>query len=424
MISPNRVNIVGGGIAGLIAAVELGRAGASVAVFEAAGGLGGRARTRQTDGYFLNQGPHALYKGGALKRELDRLGIRYSGGRSLARTRKAILRGKLHDLPVDLTSLVKTGLFGVPDKFSYVGLMRETGSGVTAEGSFAHWLDARKMSPRLRQSFEGLARLASYANGSDVISAQAMLDQIAMSLKGTIYLDGGWQSVVDALMEAARETGANLHAGARAERIVVEGRRSKVVMADGTTHEAEATVIALGPHEAVALMPGVESLQVEAREAMAVRANTLDLALERLPDGADEFAIGIDQPFYMSLHSRSAKLAPGRGAVVHLAKYLPIGEAPQKDAIAELEAVADLVMPGWRVLEVKRQELRGMVVSHGLPRWDRKRPGVELRDAPGVFIAGDWVGDEGMIADCAAASAVVAATEVQRWLASGLRLAA
>lgn len=424
MTSPNRVNIVGGGIAGLIAAVELGRAGARIAVFEAAGGLGGRARTREASGFYLNQGPHALYKGGALKRELDRLGIPYSGGRSLARTRKAILKGKLHDLPVDLKSLVRTGLFATPDKFSYVGLMREIGRGVTAERSFAQWLDTRKMSPRLRQSVEGLARLASYANGSHVISAQAMLDQITMSLKGTIYLDGGWQSMADALMDAARDTGAALHAGARVEKVVVDGRRSRVALADGTSHEAEATLMALGPHEAAALMPDAASLQVEAREAMAVRANTLDLALERLPDGADEFAIGIDQPFYMSLHSRSAKLAPSHGAVVHLAKYLPIGEGPQKDAIAELEAVADLVMPGWRVLEVKRQELRGMTVSHGLPRWDRRRPGVELRDAPGVFIAGDWVGDEGMIADCAAASAVEAAGAVQRWLARGLKLAA
>ena len=31
---------------------------------------------------------------------------------------------------------------------------------------------------------------------------------------------------------------------------------------------------------------------------------------------------------------------------------------------AELERVADLVMPGWRALEVKRQELRGMVVAN------------------------------------------------------------
>jgi len=40
------VAIVGGGIAGLIAAIDLARAGVKVSVFEAAVELGGRARTQ------------------------------------------------------------------------------------------------------------------------------------------------------------------------------------------------------------------------------------------------------------------------------------------------------------------------------------------------------------------------------------------
>ena len=413
----HQVNIVGGGIAGLLAAVELARGGAQVTVFEAAGGLGGRARTRQADGYSLNQGPHALYLGGAFRRELKRLGIAFSGGRALASSRKAIWKGKLHELPFNSKALLRTGLFGIADKIRYVGLLKTIIKGVTADGSFAHWLDGQKLSPVMRASLEALGRLSGYANGPQFISAQAILDQIRMALGGTLYLDGGWSTLVDGLATTAREAGAVLHAGARVEQVVVEGRRSRVMLADGSAHEADATILAMGPNEAAALAPHVESLQVEVREAMPVKANALDLALKRLPDGAQEFALGIDGPFYFSLHSGSAKLAPEGGAVVHVAKYLPTGTGSERDAIAELEGVADLVMPGWRALEVKRQELRGMVVSNGLPRWDRARPAVTLADAPGLFIAGDWVGDEGMIADTAAASAMKAAEAVAQWLA-------
>ena len=92
------------------------------------------------------------------------------------------------------------------------------------------------------------------------------------------------------------------------------------------------------------IAPKIGSLQIEAREAMPVRANTLDLALSAMPAKAHDFAIGIDGPFYLSLHSRSAKLGPQGSAVVHVAKYLPVGEGPARNAIEELEGVADLVM--------------------------------------------------------------------------------
>jgi hypothetical protein len=200
------------------------------------------------------------------------------------------------------------------------------------------------------------------------------------------------------------------------ERITLEGRRSRVHLADGETVAADATLLALGPHEAARLCPSVASLKQYAEDAIPVRANTLDLALSRLPDGAKPFALGIDQPVYFSVHSNDAKLAPAGGAVVHVARYLAPEDELERDAMDELEGVADMVMPGWRALEVRRQGLRGMTVANATPRWDKARPGVALGDAPGLFIAGDWVGDEGMIADAAAASAIAAARAVATWI--------
>jgi hypothetical protein len=57
-----------------------------------------------------------------------------------------------------------------------------------------------------------------------------------------------------------------------------------------------------------------------------------------------------------------------------------------------------------------------MVVANSFVRWDKPRPAVSLPDAPGLFIAGDWVGDEGMIADAAAASSVAAASAIRLWV--------
>ncbi|MBV8953640.1 MAG: NAD(P)/FAD-dependent oxidoreductase, partial [Solirubrobacterales bacterium] len=61
----NEITVIGGGIAGLTAAITCAEGGARVRLFEAHETLGGRARS--TDGvYKANLGPHAIYAGGVL----------------------------------------------------------------------------------------------------------------------------------------------------------------------------------------------------------------------------------------------------------------------------------------------------------------------------------------------------------------------
>ncbi|MGA0532607.1 FAD-dependent oxidoreductase [Hansschlegelia sp. KR7-227] len=415
-MSERRVDIVGGGLAGLLAAIELSTHGVQATVLEAASEFGGRARTRDVKGFLFNRGPHALYREGALRRQLDRFDIPYTGGPALSGTRQAISGGRLHHLPSTPGSIVKTSLFGFTDKISYARIFKKVMGGATGAGSFAQWLGEQRISPAVRTAVEAMGRLSSYANGSADVSAKALLDQIRLTTGGTIYVDGGWANLVDGLSKTARHRVAELNDRAPVARVSCVAGRPEIVMGDGAVRTPDAVIMAVGPQEAAELAPDVPSLLSEAREVHAVRANTLDLGLRRLPPNARDFALGIDAPFYLSVHSGSANLTPAGGALVHVVKYLPIGEPPAKYLVEELEGVADLVMPGWREEEVTRQTLRGMVVSHGLPRWDRPRASVEIIDAPGLFLAGDWVGDVGMVGDAAAASAIQAAQCARYWV--------
>jgi hypothetical protein len=136
-----------------------------------------------------------------------------------------------------------------------------------------------------------------------------------------------------------------------------------------------------------------------------VRAACLDLGLRRLPRESALFAMDLDQPLYLSVHSASAQLAPQGSALVHIVRYGKPDETPDR---AQLESFADLLLPGWRdEVEIGRF-LPNMIVSHAIPA-PAGRAQVHIPGLPGVAFAGDWVGQHHMLADAAAASALDAA---------------
>ena len=83
---------------------------------------------------------------------------------------------------------------------------------------------------------------------------------------------------------------------------------------------------------------------------------------------------------------------------------------------AELEQFLDRLQPGWQTHVVTRRFLPGMTVASSLPRAEegglQGRPDIAVPGLSNVFLAGDWVGGEGMLADASAASASEAAGRV------------
>ncbi|MYR09187.1 NAD(P)-binding protein, partial [Streptomyces sp. SID724] len=68
------IHVIGGGLAGLTAAITAAESGARVTLHESHRTLGGRART--TEGpYRANEGPHALYRRGPHWTWLARRGL-------------------------------------------------------------------------------------------------------------------------------------------------------------------------------------------------------------------------------------------------------------------------------------------------------------------------------------------------------------
>ncbi len=420
--SPTDVIVIGGGLSGLTASLLLARGGKRVTLVERAPQLGGRALTQHQDGYSLNLGPHALYRGGHALRVLKQLGIQPRGG--LASTRGVVGRGtELFQLPAGPGALLTTRLLDGRNKAAalrfFASLLLKSPRDLTGM-TVSNWL--QPMDPDLRQLIAIFLRLTSYANAPERQDAGAALRQLTMAVRsGTMYVDGGWQSMVEALATATEQAGVTLRTG-RVARILHAERVQGVLLTTGETIAAETVVLTTSPGQAATLLEGEarRRLQHWSEALIPVKAACMDLALSRLPRPETRFALGIDRPWYLSEHSGTASLAPAGGAVVHAAWYVDPDRPEQADMLErELEAVLDRLQPGWRQWVIRRRFMPSLTVTNALDT-PAGRPASDAAGVSGLYLAGDWVGPHGMLADAGLASAERAATLILASPAPGI----
>ncbi|MDI1433629.1 phytoene desaturase family protein [Polyangium sorediatum] len=417
-----RVVVVGGGLAGLTAAAYAARAGRRVTVLEKATELGGRAATHEKKGFSLNIGPHALYRGGEAEHVLAELGVETKGSPPPTGSGAyALYGGLLRALPTGPVSLLTSSLLPLVGKIEVARLLARIDSfdvASLAGTSFEAFLRAKVRTPEARDVIRALIRLSTYTPDLERLAADAALEQFKLATtRGVIYLHDGWRTLVHGLAEVARAAGAEIIASAKAVSVVREDGRVKAVrLVDGAEIPADVVILAASPSFASSLLPDVPALADWAAAAIPVTAACLDVALSRLPQPRNTFALGIDQPLYFSVHSASARLAPEGGAVIHVARY----GAPSDPRAGEreLEEVLELLQPGAKHLVVERRYLPSITVAHDFPQaargGARGRPGPLVPGAPGVFVAGDWVGPVGMLADVSLASGRAAAQAATR----------
>lgn len=407
------VLIVGGGLAGLTSATILARAGKRVALLERSNHAGGHAVTQNQNGYLLNLGPHALYMKGEAVSVLRELGIEPQGTKPTAKGSFLFLQNRLEPLPSNPATVLMTKFGPLSARWEVarflISLMQKPAS-LWADRTVAAWLRGLRHQ-EARDMIKTLIRVSSYSNAPDIQSAEMAADQLQRAVKGgVLYVHGGWQTIVDALRSAAENAGVRVITSARVDHVRFTDRVHGVALADGSAHDAEAVVLAVGPKEAAAMVPQNSVLRRAAAESIPVRAATLDVGLSKLPDPTRTFALGMHQPYYYSVHSHWARLAPADGVVLHVAKYLEPGGAATAD---ELEAFLDVLQPGWRSHVETQRFLPELTVNSALVTAAQGgfagRPSVTSLAIDGLYLAGDWIGNTGFLADASLSSARTAA---------------
>ncbi|MEU7584626.1 FAD-dependent oxidoreductase [Streptomyces sp. NPDC041068] len=372
-----RITVVGGGFAGLTAAITAAETGARVTLHEAHHTLGGRARTAEGT-YKTNEGPHALYNGGPHWTWL----------------KQRDLIGPLAPIPPlegTRLRLHHHGTLRRTPPLAMLKLLRRKTEQAPVEQDFMTWATGQVGEEGARAAAHYVA-VATFHHDPGSLSARFVHERLRRAAKlppEAHYPRGGWGSVVDRMAALAWNLGVRTETLTRVDSLADLPHDGPVVIA---TSLASARRIL-----------GDDSLQWESG-----RTTLVDVAF-RTRRG-DAFAVSdLDRTGWVErFTAQDRTLAPAGEQLVQA--QIPLSPDETKaDGVARAEHLLDLGCPGWR----DRLTWRRASVANGRTG-ALDRPGTTWRDRPAidrgndVYLAGDQVAAPGLLSEVSFNSAVEA----------------
>jgi phytoene dehydrogenase-like protein len=369
------ITVIGGGLAGLTAAIAAAERGARVTLHEAHATLGGRARTTEPP-YLANDGTHAFYSDGAPWRWLAERGLHRPfvkpGLRELAAVRMRY-QGRLRSTPPRILGPLAT--------------KRKLRAPV--DRSFADW-GTEQFGAEAVAAMSGFLGVVSYEADPGRLSAAFVWERLlrisAPRWPAVRYLNGGWGALVERMAARARELGVQIETGSRVGAL------------------PDAPVIVATTLEAAARLLGDEHLRWESGRSVLT-----DLGLEK--HRSDPFLVSdLDEGGFLERYSLpDPGTAPAGHSLVQAQIPLHAGESKQ-EGLVRLERLCDTALPGWRERTVWRRTAvaQGRTGALDLPgtTW-RDRPAIDR--GGGVYLVGDCVAAPGLLSEVAMNSAIEAA---------------
>jgi phytoene dehydrogenase-like protein len=370
----SEITVIGGGLAGLTAAIACAEGGGTVRLIEAREALGGRARSAPGP-YRANLGPHVIYKDGrfwAWLAERDLLPA-YAG---------PPLAG------------IRFRWEGTARRFPPLGtvpaVLRLRGREAPQDVDFRSWVRSHS-DERTAEMLSAAAGVYTFHHDPGELSAAFVWQhsvRVLLSPPPTArYLIGGWSSLVDSLERRARQLGVAIETGHRVESLPQGGP----------------AIVATELPAARALL-GDSALEWPSGHTLC-----LDLGVRHRR--GDPFVVSdLDEAGWVERFSApDPSLAPPGEELVQA--QMPIRPGESADAAAlRLERLLDASLPEWRRRETwrRRQVMEGRTGPLDPPgtSW-RDRPAIDRGD--GVFVAGDMVAAPGLLSEVAWASGVEAA---------------
>ena len=384
----DEITIVGGGLAGLTAAISGAEAGARVRLLEAYEELGGRARSMPAP-YKANLGPHALLSRSPFWHWLAERDLLPAH----ARPPLSGVRFRWRD-----------DIRRVPAVGATVSALRLRGRTAPVDLDFRTWATDH-VGAEAADALGRSAGILTYFHDPGELSAAFVWDPLVRGLLSAPptarYPIGGWSTIVEQLRERAVAIGVSIETGIRVEELPAPPVIVATELADARRLLADDSLRWLSGH-----------------------AVCLDLAL-RHRRGDPFVVVDLQETGWVERYTAAdPSVAPPGEELIQA--QMPIRPGESADSAADrLERLLDVAYADWRARETwrRRQVMDGRTGALDPPgmTW-RDRPAIDRGD--GVFLAGDMVAAPGCLSEIAWGSAIEAsrlAVQAARGAASRAR---
>ncbi len=372
-MSRQQITVVGGGLAGLTAAIACAEGGAGVRLLEAHDQLGGRARS--TDGpYRANLGPHALLCNSPFWGWLGERNLLPPSARPRLSGFRFRWQGEIRR---------------VPAVGAAVAALRLRGRRAPVELDFRTWA-GEQVGFEAADQIARSAGILTYHHDPGALSAAFLWEPIMRAVLSapptTRYPIGGWSRIIERMERRSLELGVEIERGCSVQSL-----------------PEPPVIIATELGDARALL-GDDTL-----EWLSGNAVCLDLVLAHRRGDPYVVADLQDAGWIERFTAVDRSLAPEGEELIQA--QMPIRpEEPSEAAARRLEELLDASLTGWRERELwrRRQVMTGRTGALDPPgtTW-RDRPAIDR--GGGVFLAGDMAAAPGCLSEIAWASAVQAA---------------
>ena len=399
-----RVLVVGGGLAGLVAARHLAGGGTDVTLLERRETVGGRVRTLERDGYRFDRGFQVLFPAyPAVRRELDLDALnlrRFTSGATIARPGRRSILADPRQQPGAIPATLFNPDITMGDRLRVARLWWELrdidpndvfGDTREDERSIERYLRDRGFSDGFVENF-----VAPFYGGITLDRTLSTSSRVfeytfaALAAGGAAVPSTGMEAIPAQLRDRVRDVGGTIETSVVVTSVSSDEPTATVETVDGETHDADAVVVATDPPAARELT-GLESIPTEARGCVTqYYALPNETGLEtgkRLLLNATED----EGPNHVVPHSAAAPEYAPDGATLISATYL--GEAEDDDA--KLAERTQRALESW----YPERRFDGLETLHTdripFAQFDQP-PGIydqlpDARDPEGsVYLAGDY----------------------------------